>query len=104
MLAFVQLPVARQDPVLIGEPRVQRRAGERREDGEAREVDGGLDRELRCRLEDVQVVVIETEDEASLQRDAEVVQVSDELAVVDRAVEAFAGVAKAAVSVVFAMA
>src|SRR5213083_1071815 len=35
VLPVVQLPVARQDAVLRRQPRVQRRAGERREDGEA---------------------------------------------------------------------
>src|SRR6185369_6011618 len=78
MLTVVQLPVAGQDAALALEPRVQRRAGERRDDGEAREVDAVVDGECGGVLEDVERVVIEAEDEAALDGDAEVVQVGDQ--------------------------
>src|SRR6266704_1393505 len=59
VLAVIQLPVSGEDAILLGEPRVKWCAGERREDGEAREVDGRVDRELRRRIEHVEVIVIE---------------------------------------------
>ena len=62
------------------ESRVERRARERRQDREARQIDAGLDREVRRRVEDGGGVVVEAEDEAALDRDAELVEIVDQLA------------------------
>ena len=83
VLAVVELPVPGEDAALAVEPLVQRRARERREDREARQVDRGVDGELRGLVEHVGRVVIEAEHEAALDADAERVQVADQR--VDRA-------------------
>src|SRR3954454_8291424 len=95
MLTVVELPVAREDAALAGQPSVQRRAGEWRDDGEAREVDAGVDREIRGHLEYVEVIVIEAEDEAALHGDPEIVEIGDECSVIDGAVETLVGVGEA---------
>src|ERR1051326_282969 len=59
VLAVVQLPVAREDAVFLREARVQRSPGERRDDGEAGEVDAGVDREVGGDVEDLARVVVE---------------------------------------------
>src|SRR5947207_10413753 len=96
MLTIIELPVAREDAALARQARVQRRAGEWRDDGEAREVDAGVDGEIGGRFEDVEVIVIEAEDEAALDGDAEVVEIGDQLPVIDRAIEALVRVGEAA--------
>ena len=54
VLAVVQLPVARKNAVLGREPLVQRRSRKRRQDGEARQVDAVVDREIGGDVEDVE--------------------------------------------------
>src|SRR4051812_32888868 len=51
MLAIVELPVAREDAALARQPRVQWGAGKWGNDGEARQVDTGIDCEIGGHLE-----------------------------------------------------
>src|SRR6185295_10824275 len=81
VLAVVQLPVARQDSSFLLESLEQRRAGERRDGGEARQVDACVDDEAGGLEKDRRRVLIQPEDEASLQRDAVAVERVDEGAI-----------------------
>src|SRR5437764_7159769 len=66
MLAVIELPVAREDAPFIGEAFVKWRSGERRQDGEARQVDGRADGEFSGRFEHIQGIVIHAEADAAL--------------------------------------
>ena len=96
VLTVVELPVARQDAVLLGQTKVERRAGKRRQHRKARQVDAGVDRKLDRGVEDLRRVVVQTEHEAALDCDPEVVQVSDDLRVVNGVVELLPSVLQAA--------
>src|SRR4029450_6719289 len=97
VLSVVEFPVAGEDAALPLVARMQRRARERREDGEARKIDGRVDRELDRLLERLRSVVVVAEHETPLQADAEGMEVADELSIERGIVEALADVAQAGV-------
>ena len=98
VLAVVELPVPREDAALALEPVMQRRAGERREDRKARQVDRGVDGKLHGLVERIFRVVLVAEHEAALHADAERVQIAHQRAVERRIVEPLADVAQARVA------
>ena len=91
MLAVIQFPIPVEDAPLRFQASEQRSARKRSQYREARQIDGRVQGQLHRGIEHLGGVVIQTEDETALYRDAELVQIVDECPVVDGAVEAFAG-------------
>ena len=89
VLGVVELPVFGQDAALGFEAQIERGVGERRDDGEAREVDVRGDGEFGGLQEDVGFVVIKAEDKAALEGDAVVMEALHDAGVVFGGVEAF---------------
>ena len=96
MLAIIQLPIPRQNSALGFEAFVKRRIGKRSYDGEPRQINSRLHREFSRLQKDIRPVVVQTEDEASLQRDAMIMQPFDQLHIFSRRIETFVALAKIA--------
>ena len=87
MLCVIQLPILRQDTSLTFKSRVQWRPREWRQHGEARQVDARIDGEFNRGVEDIRRVVIQPKNEAALDRNTQMMKVSDHLLEIDGAVE-----------------
>jgi len=83
VLTVVQLPVSSENPSLRGQPRMQRRPWERCQHREARQIDAGVERKFYGGVEHVQMIVIEPEHEAALDRDSQLVQIDNQLLVIN---------------------
>jgi len=96
MPGVVRVPVARGDPALRGHVLEQRGTGVRRQDVERGRGDPALNSPVDRSGEHVRILAVQTEDEASIDQDAEVIEPPDDVAIVAAQVLPLAGAGQAA--------
>src|SRR5579862_3590927 len=89
VLAIVEFPVSSQDSAFTLESAVKSRSRKRRHNREPRKIYFRVHRKLRSFHEDVGTIAVQTENEASLQRDAMIVKIFNYANKVLRRIERF---------------